>query len=544
MGRGHRVSRETAAPSAFEKEDPLPEIPGPRRASRLALRLGAALCLGAVAVAETSLPPMPRLSLNGRDLGPSHVAELASAAYRVPLQGGASARGLSLGELFPLVSEAWRLEAELAAGRRSWEADDLGERLFSLYLVEGAPGSWDLVSIGGRAGGGLSGGDLLRGVRAISVEGELLAEDGLEFWASWEGVPRLKAEVASFARTHGKSIRVTEVPNTQTKLLAVARARGTLPDLVMIQSDYVPALARAQLIQSVEYLKGEDLVAKGFDAFRDQGRFWALPLYFDAQLVFYRPALAGEVPMDWKLEDLEARARSLRGKIEAPLSWNVYSVYWLLSFMSGFGKDGLEGPDGSVVLDDEPTANALGRLLSMCEEGLLLPLERDAMLSYFAAGKAAFILSGSYSIPEFERIGIDFAVAPYPVVASTGRPVAPLLDFKGLAISRRTTKPVLARRLSQYLTAPGFQGRFTSALSKLPASTIAWEASRSENRYFAQLSRSYDIGMIVPPGETYGAFKNVMWKLLRFLFSGQMGVRETLATAERLVKENLEGMDR
>jgi DNA-binding FadR family transcriptional regulator len=45
-------------------------------------------------------------------------------------------------------------------------------------------------------------------------------------------------------------------------------------------------------------------------------------------------------------------------------------------------------------------------------------LERDPWVEV-RGGEVAVILSGSYSIPEFERIGLDFGVAPYPVVSAT-----------------------------------------------------------------------------------------------------------------------------
>ena len=511
---------ETASPSALEKGDLLNLSSSRRRVLVAALSSFLALAPAASAL---------ELVVGGvsRRVAP---AELAAAAYPIPLPGGAAGRGVTIGEIAPLVAEAWRLEASSASAKRSWADEDLGERLFDLYLVDAGAGAWDLQVRGER----------FRSVERIELSAELLAEDGLEFWLSWEGVPELKAEVQRFAKAHGKSIRATEVPNTQSKLVAVARGGGRLPDLVMIQSDYVPTLSRASLIQSVEYLRTDDLVDKGFEAFRSEGRYWALPFYFDAQLVFYRPSIAGPAPAaDWSMEELEGRARALKGKVEAPIAFNLYSAYWLLPFVAGYGKRAMLDADGGITADDGPTARALGELLRLRDAGLLAPAERDAMISWFAAGKAAYILTGSYSIPEFERAGFDFGVAPYPVVAATGAAVAPMLDFKGLALSRRTERPVLARRLAQYLTSTGLQARFTSALSKLPASRSAWELARTSNRYFAQLSRSRDIGLVVPPSEAYGAYKNVMWKLLRLVVTGQMKVPEALAAAQRLIDESV-----
>jgi ABC-type glycerol-3-phosphate transport system substrate-binding protein len=94
---------------------------------------------------------------------------------------------------------------------------------------------------------------------------------------------------------------------------------------------------------------------------------------------------------------------------------------------------------------------------------------------------------------------------------------------------------VLARRFLQHLTGPGVQQRFTSKLSKLPARRDVWSVLEDSMEYFSQLERSYEQGVPVPAERSYGIYKNTMWKLLRFVFSGKMGVPEVLKTGQRLI---------
>jgi arabinogalactan oligomer/maltooligosaccharide transport system substrate-binding protein len=534
MDGGHRVPRETAPPSVLEKGDPMS-----RR-------------LMAAAVFATALAFLPALALDivvggsapsAADRSSSvSVQSLKALESPLVLPDGSTARGLALGEVAPLLEEAWRLEARGVDGTKSWSDDALAERLYSIYLVESSPPPAPAAR--GAAAGTASGWDLVvgkerfRGVESVRLTGSILKEDGLEVWLSWEGVPELKAEIARFASAHGKRIKAVEVPNTQSKLQTVARGGGALPDLAMIQSDYVPALAGGKLIQSVDWFRMDELEPKGYEAFRSEGHSWAVPFYYDAQLVFYNKALVKSAPPeDWCLDDMAALARPLKGRVKAPLAWNVYSAYWLLPFMLGFGKDSVVDPDGGMTVNDRPTADALHALLGLMDEGLLEPAERDAMVAWFASGQAGFILAGSYSIPQFSKLGIDFGVAPYPLARRGGKPIAPMLDFKGFAVSRRTERPVLARRLVQALVSQGFQTRFTSALGKLPASLAALENSRGRNPWYPQLKRSAEVGAIVPPADSYTVFKNIMWKLLRFILTGQQTVEETLATAQRLIDE-------
>jgi hypothetical protein len=47
-------------------------------------------------------------------------------------------------------------------------------------------------------------------------------------------------------------------------------------------------------------------------------------------------------------------------------------------------------------------------------------------------------------------------------------------------------------------------------------------------------------GAVVPPQRAYGIYKNTMWKLLRFVFSGRMGIEEVLATGQRIIDNKLQ----
>ena len=456
-------------------------------------------------------------------------AALRDLCYQVPTQSGYE-KGLALSELLPPLIDAWKLECSHDKGLLLLEDDALADKLDDIFLLSTKNRTWDL-QIGGERLGDLS---------SISVHGDIAEERELEVWLSWEGVPELKAELERWSRLSGVKVRAVDVPDTRSKYLTSLRGGGRTPDLLMIQSDNLADLLSAQALQPLERIEADTLSAKGRDAFMLDGRLWALPFYFDSQLVFYNTRLVSEAPPeDWTLDDLERIADSIAAAGRTPLSWNLYSAYWLLSFASGFGKPSISDPDGGVRPDDQGTQKALAWMLDMIESGRLEALERDAMIARFASGEIGMILSGSYSIPEFERIGLDFAVAPYPRVPATGRSVAPLLDFKGFAMSRSSRSPVSAQRLLEHLCGIGVQQRFSSALSKLPANDQAWDVASNSNRYYAQLSRSAEIGLVIPPGPGYSIYKNIMWKILRFILSGAMETNEALAEARRLIDANL-----
>ncbi|MEL7556707.1 MAG: extracellular solute-binding protein [bacterium] len=492
-------------------------------------RFGAVFLVIAMALAGISSLSAFELNLNGTSRSLPDEVTLRGLCYLVPTDLGYE-QGLALSELLPPLIDAWKLECLHGKTTRLWQDETLAERLKGFFLIPSEKGTWDFYADGTRH----------KDLRSLSIHGDRAEEGELEVWLSWEGVPELKTELERWSMLSGAKIRAVDVPDTRAKFLATLRGGGRPPDLVMIQSDNLADFLSAQALQPLDRIETGELSAKGKEAFRIGERLWALPFYFDSQLVFYNTRLVPEAPRDdWTLDDLERIADSVAAKGRTPLSWNLYSAYWLLSFASGFGKASISDPDGGVRPDDPGTKRALAWMLDMIKSGRIAALERDAMMARFASGEIGMILSGSYSIPEFERIGLPFAVAPYPRVVSTGRPVAPLLDFKGFAMSRSSRSPVSAQRLLEHLSGIGAQQRFAAALSKIPANEKAWEAARGSNRYHRQLSRSAEIGLVIPPGPGYATYKNIMWKMLRFIFSGVMEPDKALAEARRLIDANL-----
>lgn len=468
------------------------------------------------------------LSFNGAALP-------APAAAPRPVPTGSAAApaalGYGLGELFPPQLEAWRLEYDGRSGPGSVEADDLGERLYGIRLVA-ADGGWDLLL--DRAAPGKP--ERIRGVSRLGLYGDRCPEGSLEVWVSWEGVPELKAEIAAWARRAGVAAKVVDVPSIKSKLVTVLRGGGRMPDLAMVQSDYLPDLAAAGALQPIDGLRLPEASGKGSGAFRLDGRLLASPFYCDAQLVYYSTELVRSAPpADWCLADMARTAAASGARVGA--AWNAYSAYWFLPFVVGFGKDGVVGVDGRMDVRHPAYAAALGFLRDSVASGFLEPMERDAMMAYFASGKAAFILSGSYSVPEFKRLGLPFGVAPYPLVSPGGKRVAPMLDYKGWAVTRSAGSPALARRLVQYLSSAAVQASFCYPQGKLPANDDAWDLLPAGDPYLETLRASYDAGVAIPPAPAYGEFKNASWKLLRLFLDGSIGQKETIDSLATILGE-------
>ena len=391
----------------------------------------------------------------------------------------------------------------------------------------------------------------LDSVESIGIAAELLDSDSLEVWISWEGVEELKAEIRRWAELHGVEVQVNEVPKSDSKVLSVLRGGGRPPDIVLIQSDYIPPLTAAGALQPMVRFPTNGFAEKSLAALSLDGQLWAVPFYFDAQMLFYRRDLVSidrgsngtagptgrTVESGWDLAQFEEISRGLKARGIAPASWNAFSAYWLLPFQLGFGKQSILEADGSVRADDQASIEAVEYLKYLIDKEILDLRERDSMFSRFISGEVAMMLSASFSIPELEQLGVDFGVAPFP--DGPEGPIRPLLDFKGFAIARKTRRPLLARRFLLSMSDPAVQHLFTRAVSKLPVSEPAWKLAQRENPYFQVMRYSYDSGVPVPASRGYKVFKNTMWKMLRFLLTGKMPVATGLQRAQNLIDNQM-----
>lgn len=454
-------------------------------------------------------------------------AELRELTSELQTADGRTVRGIALSELFPVLYDAWTLDT----GLEKIEISNLADKLHEMFLADGDDG-WEIVY----------GSQTFSDVRALNIEGEKLAVRPLEIWINWEGTELLREEIERYADLHRLEIKITEVPKPDSKLISVTRGGGSVPDIIMVQSSAIDSLVRSGSIQNIDYMYPEGLQEQGREAFSHGGRTWAVPFYYDSQLVLYNPELISEPSNDWTLTDFERICGRASKVCDIPSAWNAYSASFLIPFQISFGKDSLVETDGSIDITDEASRKALEYVLHLQDDGLMQPMERDAMTSLFVSGDVAMILSASYSIPHFTELGVPFKAAALPINEETGRRVSPLLDFKAFAVTKKSRNTTGARRLIEHLTGPAIQGRFTSEVAKLPARESVFNLTAETNPYYETLKISAEAGTIIPTDKAYSVYKNTMWKMLRFALSGRMSAARVLEKTQKIVDKNLDDL--
>ena len=485
------------------------------------------VCLVSILANVQGLPAYPiDVHLNGALIEIYDTDELTDRLRSL----GENAKGVSLLEILPLFYECDRLEAIGAGETRIWTAEEangltnLTDAFHDALIVADLSG-WSLDFLESH----------VADLQTIRLSGDLLGDSDLEAWIGWEGTSTLRREIESFGNYHDLDIKIVEVANIRAKLLTIYRAGGRMPDVIMIQADYLPSLLELDMLQPVDSIIDATHDFRQPDAFASARRNWAVPFYFDAQLVVYNPGMVSPpVGGIWNLEDFESALEVLEDEFDAPASWNVYSAYWLTPFLFAFGRDSLTDGDGRIPIDDAATSRAVEYLLSLYTEGMLRPLERDAMFGRFLREESGLVLTGSYSIPMLERIGVSYGLAPLP------SELVPIHDYKGFAITRRSRHSLLARRLVQHLSSTYVQRDFCLENSKLPARITAFpiagnsdtiEPGSNDFALYVAASR----GTPIPPTSGYTKYKNTLWQLLRLIFAGKLSISDALEEGQKII---------
>jgi ABC-type glycerol-3-phosphate transport system substrate-binding protein len=242
----------------------------------------------------------------------------------------------------------------------------------------------------------------------------------------------LAADVAAFQATRPSvTIDVQHYEDAQTLIQAIT---GETVDfqLALGESALASALqARGNLQALDESLPREFLAGFASPALTGatrHGHVWGLPDTAGLHLLlFYNRDLIAAPPAD--TEELYRVAESFTGEGRWGLVVNSYDPLWVVPWLWAYGG-WLTDSQGEPTLDIPPMVNALTLYLSW--QGRLTgvaPVTTYAKArELFTSGQAAMLIDGEWAMGELSQAqGVNWGVAPLPVVGETAQPAAPLV---------------------------------------------------------------------------------------------------------------------
>lgn len=245
-------------------------------------------------------------------------------------------------------------------------------------------------------------------------------------------------------------------------------------DVMTLDVIWVPEFARASWIEDLTGRWAEtdraDYLTGPVQAARWDGRYWAVPWYVDAGVLYHRKDLLEKhgqaVPTT--LDELASVTRVILEKEASP---DLDGYLWqgrqyeglvcaMLEMLRGQGGEVL-GSDGSLQVSGERTKQALARVRALFEEGISPPdvttLDEEGSRIRFQSGQAIFLRNWPYAWTLFQAEGSPVKDRVGLGAVPGGKPT---LGGWQLAINRFGRKKELAWKLVEFLSRPATQKGF------------------------------------------------------------------------------------
>ena len=310
----------------------------------------------------------------------------------------------------------------------------------------------------GCGGGGSSGSDTTTsgGESPSSDASGAVPERGdadLVIWTDALKIDAVKKVADEFAAAQGIKVATQAISSDLQTNFVTANTAGNGPDVVVGAHDWIGNLVQNGAIDplplSPDQLQGYSEKAVQATTYNDQ--LYGVPYGIEALGLYRNTEVAPDEPatLDDAIKAGEAARKA--GKVDSALNLPVgengdaYHMEPVLTSMGGylFGQtaDGEYDPTDLGVgkpgsLDAAETISELGK-----QKVLRTSISPDNSIALFTSGKAAFLVSGPWALPDVKKSGIDYAVQPVPGFAGE-QPAEPFMGAQAFMVaSNAKNKP-------------------------------------------------------------------------------------------------------
>lgn len=312
---------------------------------------------------------------------------------------------------------------------------------------------------------------------------------------------------------------------------------GVGADIFVAPHDHIGALVAGQHILPVEdaetYMNDFLPLAKKAATF--DGVIYGYPLGAETYVLYYNKDVFPEPPSSWEeiIEFAKTWNKPVEGKYA--IAWNVSDPYYAYMFIDSFGAP-LFGEDGNNPkqhnLNSPGALKGLTFMQNLRKQVLNLPamdLSRDFCHASFAEGKTPLIITGSWKINEFKKLGLNFGITTLPSFPMQKDPATSFSGVRLAFVSSYSEHPEEAMEFVRFLTSQEMLGKRFEMTDQYPPRRDI----RINNKYINPIVKQLNYSKPMPTITQLGTYWRVMGPAISGIWEGD----DVIKTLEIVTKQ-------
>lgn len=248
----------------------------------------------------------------------------------------------------------------------------------------------------------------------------------LVIWTDALKVDAVKSVADDFAKEQGITVDVQVVSSDLQTAFVTANSAGNGPDVVVGAHDWIGNLVQNGAIDPLQLTPDQlqGYSTKAVQATTYDGQLYGVPYGIEALGLYRNTAVVPDAPKT--LDDaISAGEKAVKaGKVDSALNLPVgengdaYHMEPVLTSMGGYlfgqSKDGAYDPS-DLGIGKQGSIDAAKKISELAKQKVLrTSISGDNSIALFTGGKAAFLVSGPWALPDIKKSGMHYAVQAVP----------------------------------------------------------------------------------------------------------------------------------
>jgi arabinogalactan oligomer/maltooligosaccharide transport system substrate-binding protein len=233
---------------------------------------------------------------------------------------------------------------------------------------------------------------------------------------------------------------------------------GVGADVFVAPHDHIGALYNgAHVLENDDPNFKNEFIPAAITGATYKGKVYGYPLGIETYALFYNKDLIKEAPKTWDEVVSFAKKFNDKSQNKYAIVWEVANAYYDYLFMGGFGAP-LFGPNGNDRAQHNiNSANAVKGLQyfqSLRKQILDVPsadMSGDFCNSSFTEGKAAMIITGPWKVSDYNKLGLNYGIAPIPVFPGQKDPPTSFSGIRLAFVSAYSNNPDAAKAFARFI---------------------------------------------------------------------------------------------